>query len=152
MTATFVGDGPERPTLMAQAERLGLGTAVRFMPAMPARQAQALGRVMVVPSRAESLPYVVLEAAASAKPLIATKVGGIPEIYGTLSNTLIPAENAGALATAIAASLDDPTAAAKIAQQISARVAASFSRDAMVDGVLAGYRAAIGGNLANSHS
>jgi glycosyltransferase involved in cell wall biosynthesis len=89
----------------------------------------------------------VLEAAASAKPLIATKVGGIPEIYGTLSNTLIPAEDAGALATAIAVSLDDPAATAKIAHQISARVAASFSRDAMVDGVLAGYRAAIDGNL-----
>ena len=51
---------------------------------MPARQALALGRVMVVPSRTESLPYIVLEAAAAGKPLIATKVGGIPEIYGPL--------------------------------------------------------------------
>jgi len=148
VTATLVGDGPERPALMAQAERLGLSQAIRFRPAMAARQAQALGRIMVVSSRAESLPYVVLEAAASAKPLIATKVGGIPEIYGPLTDTLIPPDDASALANAIASSLDDPVGAAKIAQQISARVAASFSRDVMVDGVLAGYRAALEGTLA----
>jgi glycosyltransferase involved in cell wall biosynthesis len=143
ITATFVGDGPDRDALMGQVERLGLTQAIRFMPAMPARKAQALGRIMVVPSRAESLPYVVLEAAASAKPLIATKVGGIPEIYGPLTNSLIPPQDAGALAAAIAWSLDNPAAAAEIAQKISARVAASFSCDAMVDGVMAGYQAAL---------
>jgi Glycosyl transferases group 1. len=37
------------------------------------------------------LPYVVLEAAAAGKPLITTRVGGIPEIYGPLSATLVPA-------------------------------------------------------------
>ena len=143
VTATLIGGGPEQPALMAQAERLDLGQAVRFMPAMPARQAQALGRLMVVPSLQESLPYVVLEAAASAKPMISTRVGGIPEIYGPLTNTLVPAGDAGALATAIANSLDNPQAAAEIAQKVSARVATSFSRDAMVDGVMAGYRETI---------
>jgi glycosyltransferase involved in cell wall biosynthesis len=143
ITATLVGDGPERPGLIAQAERLGLAQAIRFMPAMPARKAQALGHLMIVPSRAESLPYVVLEAAASAKPLIATRVGGIPEIYGPLTNTLIPPEDAVALADAIASSLDNPAATADVAQKISARVAASFSRDAMVDGVMASYQVAL---------
>lgn len=143
VTTTLVGDGPDRATLAAQAERLGLAQTIRFLPAMPARKAQALGRVMVMPSRAESLPYVVLEAAASAKPLIATKVGGIPEIYGPLTNTLIPAQDPVALAAAIAGSLDDPVTAADIAQKLSARVAASFSLDAMVDGVMAGYQAAL---------
>ncbi len=141
VTATLVGDGPDLATLMAQAERLGVAKAIRFMPPMPARQAQALGRVMVFCSRAESLPYVVLEAAASAKPMISTKVGGIPEIYGPFTNTLIPKEDAGALAGAIARSLDYPAEAADIAQKVSARVAASFSLDAMVEGVLAGYQA-----------
>ena len=145
VTATLVGDGPDRGSLLAQTERLGLAQAVRFMPAMPVRNAQALGRVMVMPSRAESLPYVVLEAAASAKPLIATKVGGIPEIYGPLTNTLIPAEDVAALARAIAASLDYPAAAADVAQKLSARVATSFSLDAMVDHVMAGYREALAG-------
>jgi glycosyltransferase involved in cell wall biosynthesis len=147
VTATLVGYGAEQAAFVAQAARLGLAQAIRFMPAMPARQAQALGRIMVVPSRAESLPYVVLEAAASAKPLIATKVGGIPEIYGPLTNMLIPAEDVSALATAVATSLDGPAAAANAAQMISARIAASFSRDAMVDGVLSAYQAALA-NLA----
>ena len=143
VTATLVGYGPEQTKFAAQAQRLGLEQAVRFMPAMPARQAQALGRIMVVPSRAESLPYVVLEAAASAKALIATRVGGIPEIYGPLTNALIPPEDAGALAAAIAYSLDNPVDAADVAKKVSARVADSFSLDAMVDGVMAGYQAAL---------
>ena len=50
------------------------------------------------PSRTESLPYVVLEAAAAGIPLIATKVGGIPEIYGALSVDLVPAGRCAALA------------------------------------------------------
>ena len=78
------------------------------MPAMPARQAQALGTIMVVPSRAEFLPYVVLEAAASGKPLITTKVGGIPEIYGPLTAYFGAPEDARALARAIARALDRP--------------------------------------------
>jgi glycosyltransferase involved in cell wall biosynthesis len=143
ITATLVGYGPDQAEFTAQAQRLGLGRAVRFMPAMAARQAQALGRIMVVPSRAESLPYVVLEAAASAKTLIATKVGGIPEIYGPLTNTLISPQDAAALAAAIAWSLDNPADAADIAKKVRARVAASFSCDAMVDGVMAGYQAAL---------
>lgn len=141
VTATLVGDGPDRAAYVAQAERLGVTGSIRFLAPMPARQAQALGRVMVFCSRAESLPYVVLEAAASAKPMIATKVGGIPEIYGPFTNTLIPKEDPGALAAAIARSLDNPAEAADLAKKVSARVAASFSLDAMVEGVLAGYQA-----------
>jgi glycosyltransferase involved in cell wall biosynthesis len=110
---------------------------------MPAREALTLGRVMVVPSRAESLPYVVLEAAAGGKPLITTKVGGIPEIYGPLSDALVAPQDAGALAQAIAAALDNPAGAADTARQLRDRVAAGFSVETMVDGVLAGYRDAL---------
>jgi glycosyltransferase involved in cell wall biosynthesis len=141
VTATLVGHGPDGDKLKAQAEHLGVGNAIRILPAMPAREAQALGHIMVMCSRNESLPYVVLEAAASAKPLIATRVGGIPEIYGPLTNILVPPENAPALAEAITRSLDNPAEATTNAKTISDRVAASFSLDAMVDGVLAGYEA-----------
>ena len=51
VTATLVGSGPDAGALMAQVSRLSLQHAVRFMPAMPAREALALGRIMVVPSR-----------------------------------------------------------------------------------------------------
>jgi glycosyltransferase involved in cell wall biosynthesis len=144
VTATLVGDGPDRETLQAQVAQANLGTAVRFMPAMPARAAFALGRIMVAPSRHESLPYVVLEAVAAGKPLITTRVGGIPEIYGPLTNTLIPSNDPAALAQAIAHVLNRPDTLAENAQKLRERVQASFSVDSMVDGVLAGYQSALG--------
>jgi glycosyltransferase involved in cell wall biosynthesis len=143
VTATLVGDGPDREALQAQAARYGLNGAVRFMPAMPARQAMALGRVMVVPSRAESLPYVVLEAAASSKPLITTRVGGIPEIYGPLSDTLVPPLDAETLARVISQAIDNPSATADVARSLRERVAASFSVESMVNGVLTAYQTAL---------
>ena len=63
---------------------------------MPVRTAFARGRCVVVPSRAESLPYIVLEAAAAQMPLIATDVGGIPEIVeGTNVPLVRPGDIAG---------------------------------------------------------
>jgi glycosyltransferase involved in cell wall biosynthesis len=143
VTATLVGDGPDRAALLAQVERNNLSRAIRFMAAMPAREALALGWVMVAPSRAESLPYVVLEAAAAGKPLITTNVGGIPEIYGPLSDRLVPAVDAMALARAIARALDRPDDATETAQRLRDRVASLFSVDAMVDGALSAYGTAL---------
>ena len=99
----------------------------------------------VVPSRAESLPYVVLETAAGGKPLVTTQVGGIPEIYGPLSDALVPPQDAGALAKAIVGALDHPDATADLARRLRERVATSFSVESMVDGVLDAYQAALAG-------
>lgn len=144
VTATLVGGGPDHEKLYAQVERLSLQEAVRFAPVMPARKALTLGKVMVIPSLTESLPYVVLETAASGMPLITTKVGGVPEIYGPLSDTLIPAGKVEALADAIAGALANPAAADALARELRQRVATYFSVDVMVDGVLAAYRQALG--------
>ncbi|MBN8998252.1 MAG: glycosyltransferase family 4 protein, partial [Rhizobiales bacterium] len=81
-SALMVGDGPDLDRYRDMARTLGIDSTTRFLPAMPARQAFSLARVVVVPSRAESMPYIVLEAAAAARPLVATNVGGIPEIFG----------------------------------------------------------------------
>src|SRR5205814_4711529 len=109
VTATIVGDGPDAAQFRSQADRLGLSSTVRFLPPMPAREAFQLGRLFVAPSRAESLPYIVLEAAAAAVPMITTNVGGIPEVFGPQAANLIPPNDAAALANAIAAALaDDP--------------------------------------------
>ncbi len=129
--------------MQALVERFNLSAAITFQPAMPAREAMTYGRIMVVPSRSESLPYVVLEAAAAEKPLIVTHVGGIPEIYGRLSDSLVPPRDPAALARAIAACLDGPGAAAETARKLRERVSASFSVETMVEGVLAGYRDAL---------
>ena len=143
VTATLVGDGPERDALRAQVARLGLVDVVQFRSAMPARQAQSLGRIMVIPSRAESLPYVVLEAAAAGLPLITTKVGGVPEIYGSMTEGLVAPEDVGALARTIARAVDHPDTTAETARHLRERVAKSFSVDNMVDGVLDAYGASI---------
>ncbi len=143
LTVTMVGDGPDRDDLRAYVERSGLSSAVQFQAPMPARQAMALGKIMVAPSRFESLPYVVLEAAAAGKPLITTQVGGIPEIYGPLSNSLVPPNDAAALAAAIAGALDRPDAMADITRKLRERVRASFTVESMVDGVLGAYANAL---------
>jgi glycosyltransferase involved in cell wall biosynthesis len=143
VSATIVGHGPEEHTMRAQVARLGLDEYVHFVPAMPARRAFSLGRVMVVPSRSESLPYIVLEAAGAGIPLIATRVGGIPEIYGAQSDLLLPAEDPAALAAAILSTLDSPEVTRTAARRLRERVRDHFSVHNMVDGVLDSYRKAL---------
>lgn len=86
VSARMVGDGDDLPRYRARVDELGL--AATFHPAMPARQAFAMANVIVVPSRAEAMPYIVLEALAAGRPMIATAVGGIPEILGAGSPAL----------------------------------------------------------------
>ncbi|MCC6777894.1 MAG: glycosyltransferase family 4 protein [Hyphomicrobiales bacterium] len=136
VSLTVVGDGPDR----AQFEAAAQGHAIRFAGALPARAAFARGRILVVPSRAESLPYIVLEAAAAAMPLIATRVGGIPEIYGPDADQLIQPDDPAALAQAIRAALAHPPSG--LAARLQARVRAEFSVAAMTEQVLAAYRTA----------
>jgi glycosyltransferase involved in cell wall biosynthesis len=139
----IVGEGPDESVLRAQAARLGLADIVRFAGYRPAREAFALGRILVLPSRNESLPYVALEAAAAGVAMIATQVGGVPEIFGPQAHRLVPPADAAALAAAAAAALDDPHGLQAATAALRDRVRQSFSREAMVDGVLDAYRAAL---------
>ena len=79
-TLAIVGDGPDRTELQGLARQLGLTGRVRFLGAMPAADALTVGRIMVLSSHKEAFPYVVIEAGAARKPLVATGVGGVPEI------------------------------------------------------------------------
>jgi glycosyltransferase involved in cell wall biosynthesis len=143
VSATIVGDGPDRTAFEAEVAAESLGGAIRFVGARPARAAFALGRLLVVPSRAESLPYIVLEAGAAGIPLIATGVGGIPEILGADAADLVPPGDPAALARAIGAALGDPAAKGGAARRLQGRVRADFSAEAMTDAVLAAYEAAL---------
>jgi glycosyltransferase involved in cell wall biosynthesis len=139
ITATIVGDGPDAAQFRAQTEWLALNSSTRFLAPMPAREAFKLGRLMVAPSRAESLPYIVLESAAAAVPLITTNVGGIPEVFGPQAPRLVPPGDATALARAISSALADPAALRNETLTLRARVQSGFSADAMADQVLAAY-------------
>jgi glycosyltransferase involved in cell wall biosynthesis len=143
VSATIAGEGPLEGELKSFAEWLGVAELVRFAGYRPAREAFAMGRMLVMPSHTESLPYVLLEAAASGLPILATRVGGIPEIFGPLASGLVAANDATALATAIAAALDQPAEIKRVAERVQARVRAEFSLDAMVEGGLAAYREAL---------
>ncbi len=144
LSATIVGDGPDRAAFEAQVRTENLGERVRFVGAQPARQAFACGRLLVIPSRAESLPYIVLEAAAAGVPLVTTKVGGVPEIFGPDAAELVPPGDPAALALAIDLALRDPAAKRAAGERLQARVREIFSSDAMTDAVLAAYRTALG--------
>ncbi|MEL7429489.1 MAG: glycosyltransferase, partial [Pseudomonadota bacterium] len=72
LTAMFVGDGEDKDRYIRTIKAHGLSEVVSIHSAMPAREAFAKARIVVVPSRAESLPYLVLEAMAAEKPIVST--------------------------------------------------------------------------------
>jgi glycosyltransferase involved in cell wall biosynthesis len=140
VTLTLAGDGEEIEALKAQVQRHGLSGAARFIGHVKARHGFSRGKLPVVPSRADSMPYVVIEAAAAGIPMIAANVGGIPEIFGTHTEALFAPSSADAMAEAIESALDDPAAADARAKSLRERILMHFSQKAMVEGVLAGYR------------
>jgi glycosyltransferase involved in cell wall biosynthesis len=142
--AVIVGGGPDAETFKAQAKSLGLDLHVTFPGAMPAHEAFPLGHCLVVPSRAESFPYVVLEAGAAGKPLIATNVGGIPEIVAGTRTELIKADSVDDLVAAMKNVLADPDGAAQRAAELRDVVGRKFTVAAMTDAVLDFYRSALG--------
>lgn len=101
VSATLVGDGPDLVRYKKRAKQLGDMVRVTFHDPMPSRAAFGLGKTMVVPSRAESMPYIVLEALAAQRPLLATDVGGIPEIFGPHACELIKPDNLQAMSDAM---------------------------------------------------
>jgi glycosyltransferase involved in cell wall biosynthesis len=99
----IAGDGPERRGLAAQVRELGLGERVRFLGEradLPALLAAA--DLFVLPSRNEGSPYVLLEALALGRPIVATAVGDVAAtLAGVADAGLVPAGDTGALAAAI---------------------------------------------------
>jgi len=86
---------------------------------------------------------VVLEGAAAGLPMIATRVGGIAEIFAADADALVPAGDPQALAAAIAEALLHPAAARVTAQRLQSRVRAHFSVEVMTQAVLAAYLEAL---------
>ncbi len=99
----LVGDGVSRAEVLAHVAPWG--SSVRWLGALPQEQVAAwMGAcdVLALPSWAEGTPNVVLEALASGRPVVATRVGGIPDaVYDDRAGLLVPARDAGALADAL---------------------------------------------------
>jgi glycosyltransferase involved in cell wall biosynthesis len=107
----LVGEGRSRPLLVAQARNLGLGDSIRFLGHQTSSQVKTVldrSSLLVLPSRSEGMGRVILEAFARARPVVASRVGGIPDLVEDGSTgILVPPGDPGALAEAIASVLQN---------------------------------------------
>ena len=142
ISALMVGDGPDTNRYFDQLKSLGLDDRVLFHPPMPAREAFAKARIVVVPSRAESMPYIVLETIAAAKPLVVTNVGGIKEIFNGDTSELTKPDDAIALAVAMGELFINKDAE-NLALKKSEKLHGQFSSIRMAEAVDAAYMATI---------
>ena len=138
----LVGDGIERPSLERAAAAADLAPSVMF-----AGQCSnvwlyySLADVFVLPSHSEGSPNVLLEAMAAGVPIVATKVGGVPEtVEDSRSALLVPPSEPAAMASALARILNDPALAARLAANASERLEARFSPHSRYQALLEVYR------------
>jgi glycosyltransferase involved in cell wall biosynthesis len=142
-TAHFVivGDGPDRPTLEAQAGALGVAGRVSFLGHR--RDVPALLQccdLFVLPSLFEGLPLAVLEAMAAGKPVVASRIGGTDEaVLDGVTGLLVPASDPAALAEAIRTVLADSSLAGRLGAAGRARLHAEFTARHMVHAVETAY-------------
>lgn len=120
---TFIGDGPERPELEAQTREWGLEGRVRWLGSVPDATALMPGMdALALSSRTEGTPIVALEAMGLGVPLVATRVGGVPDLTGDDAAILVPPEDPTALAQALQALRNDPSLRRRLAERAQRRV------------------------------
>ena len=139
-TLVMAGGGPDIPAAQARIAALGMQGRVQLAGVMPARRALARGRCAVVPSLAESLPYVILEAASATLPVIATDVGGVREIFGPTAPSLLRAADTAGLANAMQAFMNDPAPAQREMLVRLEFIRTRFSVERMTDQIESLYR------------
>jgi glycogen(starch) synthase len=143
----IAGDGPARPELERQASELHLNEHVHFIGWVAPDQVPALlntATVVVMPSRREGLPLVALEAALMARPVVATRVGGLPEvIVHQQTGVLVEPDDSEALAQAIGALLAHPERATIMGRAARDRVQKVFGWKRCVDAYETLYRTLI---------
>jgi glycosyltransferase involved in cell wall biosynthesis len=142
LQAMVVGDGPDRDKYDEMMTQRGLGQRIGLLPAMPVRDAFTMSDVVVIPSRAESMPYIVLEALAAGKTVIASRVGGIPEVLGQESEALVNPGDPEDLARAMTRAITDPEWAAAT-MPTSDDFRSRFSASVMAAGILRFYKKAL---------
>ena len=138
----LVGEGVLRPQLEAQAARLASAARIHFLgyrKEVPSFLAAC--DLFVFPSLSEGLGSTLLQAGQVHTPVIASQVGGIPEIIlQGKTGALVPPQDPHALAAAITALLADPARCAAYGEALSAHVAQNFSAASMIQQTTATYR------------
>jgi len=119
----LIGEGSERGKLERQAGELGLAGCVAFLGPRPQAAVadwMVAADLLALPSHAEGSPNVVVEALASGTPVVASRVGGIPDLVDEgVNGLLVPAGEPQALADALAAALGRPWDPARISSSIA---------------------------------
>lgn len=133
----IAGEGPLRATLEQQARDLNVAESVEFKGYVQPDQVPALinqASIVLMPSRREGLPLVALEAAQMARPVVATRVDGIPEavIQGE-TGSLVDMDDCQALTHAVTLLLSDPDKAKAMGQAARKRVLSEFSLENYVN-------------------
>jgi len=130
----LVGDGPDKASLKAQAEKLGIEGSTHFLgwrPDIP--QVLVDADMFVLASRWEGMPNVVLEAMAARRPVVATAVGGIPElVVPSETGLLVEPGDATGLSEAMAGVLADPERSREMGEAGRRRAEDEFSLGRMV--------------------
>lgn len=131
----IVGEGPARPALERQAARLGIERHVHFTGHTPdVRPMLAAMDVFASPSRSEGLPFSVLEAMAAGRPVVGTRIGGIPEaLCDGKAGVLVEAGDVAELGRALAALLEDGARRTRLASAGRTRVLSLFTMQRMID-------------------
>lgn len=130
----IVGDGPERDTLQAQIEAHGMAGSIRLSGARDdVPRLLGAGDIFCLPSRQEGLGLAVIEAMAAGLPVVATNVGGIPEVVqADETGILVPPNDAEAIAKAIATLRDDTIRARSMGMKGQERARRHFDAPTMV--------------------
>jgi glycosyltransferase involved in cell wall biosynthesis len=146
VTLRIAGDGPLELELRSKVNELGLEEAVTFLGRVaPVAPAFEDAQVVVVPSFGEGFGMVALEAMERGRPVVASAVGGLPEIVEDgRSGLLVPAGDVDALAAAILELVRDPDRAGAMGAAGRARALAAFSQDRCTERIEALYRTALG--------
>ena len=140
-----LGEGRERAALQEQARRLDLGSRVRWCGAIPdAGLHFSAFDVYVLSSRTEGTPMVLFEAMAVGVPIVATRVGGVPDVLPEGTATLVPPEDPMALGRALQSVLEAPEQANRSALLAQARLAQEFAVEPWVDRYNAIYATVLG--------
>lgn len=145
LICVFVGEGECRESLRALAREKGVEQFCRFAGARnDVVDWYAAADVVVLPSLSEGFPFVVLEALAMSRPVVATRVGGVPEIiHDGSTGLLVPSRNPQALESAVRKVLLDPAWAVRMGQAGQKEVTARFTVGKMVQDTVKVFEAAM---------
>jgi glycosyltransferase involved in cell wall biosynthesis len=137
------GDGA-REEVLDQARQLGISDRVQcpgWMSISATREALSKAAVLALPSYAEGLPMAILEAMSWGLPVIATPVGGIPQVIKHDTNgLLVPPGDVSALALAISRMLTDTAARERLGAEARRTIERTFSLDACLERLASIYR------------